>query len=301
MSEDGQKLQLGAAPAWWRERSDGFGAALSLEAVLLHRESSPYQCIEIFDHADFGRILVLDGYIQASQADEFIYHEMALQVPLLGRTRSETSVLIIGGGDGGALREALVHDFVTKVTMVEIDERVIALSNKYLGVQGNYDDPRVTLVVDNAAGLVRESRARGETYDIIVLDLTEPVGPSANLFTEEFFAELVDLVSPTGVILDSDSIYITNGGGHFLQEASGGGENLVSVMRRTRLLPHIDVYRANVPLYPGADFGFFLYSRDGVSLREPVREHHARHYDPDIHRAAFALPRWQREWLGLDA
>ena len=287
-------------PAWWRERSDGMGIALSLEMTLLHREQSPFQLIEIFDHADFGRILVLDGYVQASQADEFVYHEMVLQVPLLGRLRPDASVLIVGGGDGGALREALVHDFVTRVTMVEIDRRVIELSNQYLGIQGDYDDTRVTLAVENAGDFVRTAKASGETFDVIVLDLTEPVGPSANLFTEAFFADLTALVSATGVIVDSDSIFLSRSGGQFLQEVSGGGENLVTVMRRTEWLPHIEVYRANIPLYPGADFGFFLYSRDGVSLRQPMALHYGRHYDPDIHRAAFGLPRWQREWLGLD-
>ncbi len=288
-----------AAPAWWRERSDGLGVAQSLEVTLLHREESPFQVIEIFEHAAFGRILVLDGYVQASQADEFIYHEMALHVPLLGRERRDTSVLIVGGGDGGALREALAHDFVSQVTMVEIDRRVIELSNRYLCVNGDYDDPRVTLVVDDAGSLIRAARAEGRTYDVVVLDLTEPVGPSANLFTEEFCAELAAVVSETGVIVDSDSIFLTRDGGRFLQEVSGGGENLVSVMRRTRLLPHIEVYRTKIPLYPGADFGFFLYSRDGVSLRRPVAAYRGRHYDPEVHRAAFALPRWQRDWLGL--
>lgn len=287
------------APAWWRERSDGIGVAQSLEVTLLEREQSPFQLIEIFDHADFGRILVLDGYVQASQADEFIYHEMALQVPLLGRVRQDASVLIVGGGDGGALREALVHDFVTRVTMVEIDRRVIELSNQYLGINGDYSDPRVTLAVENAGGYVRAAKARGETFDVILLDLTEPVGPSANLFTEAFFADLTALVSPSGVIVDSDSIYLSRDGGHFLQEVSGGGENLVTVMRRTAWLPHIEVYRTKIPLFPGADFGYFLYSRDGLSLRHPVAPHQGRHYDPDIHQAAFALPRWQREWLGL--
>jgi spermidine synthase len=292
--------QAPAAPAWWRERSDGLGVAQSLELRLLHREESPFQVIEIFEHAAFGRILVLDGYVQASQADEFIYHEMALHVPLLGRARRDASVLIVGGGDGGALREALVHDFVGQVTMVEIDRRVIELSNQYLRVNGDYDDPRVSLVVDNAGNLVRAAKAEGRTYDVIVLDLTEPVGPSANLFTEDFCADLAAIVSETGVIVDSDSIFLARDGGHFLQEVSGGGENLVSVMRRTRLLPHIEVYRTKIPLYPGADFGFFLYSRDGVSLRRPAATHEGRHYDPDVHQAAFALPRWQRDWLGLN-
>ncbi len=285
------------AKAWWRERAGELGSALSLEARLLRREDSPYQTIEILEHDAFGRFLVLDGYIQACQADEFIYHEMAVHVPLLGRERKDASVLIIGGGDGGILRETLVHDFVTSVTMVEIDRRVIELSNDYLGVQGDYDDPRVTLAVEDAAGFVTRARQAGARYDLVVLDLTEPVGPSAVLFTEDFFTELVDIVSPEGVILDSDSVFLSVGGGHFLQEESSGGENLVSVMRRTKLLPHIEIYRANVPFYPGADFGFFLYGRDGVSLREPVLDYFGRHYDPDIHRASFVLPRWQRTWL----
>ena len=284
-------------PLWWRERSDDQGIALSLELTPLAREQSDFQTIEIFEHATFGRLLVLDGYIQASQADEFIYHEMALHVPLLGRARRNASVLIIGGGDGGALREALVHDFVTNVTMVEIDARVIALSNEYLGVNGDYGDPRVDLVIANAADFVTDAKTKGLRFDVILLDLTEPVGPSANLFTEGFLRDLVTLVSDTGVIVDSDSFFISLDGGQFLQEASGEGENLVSAMRRTRLLPHMEVYRTRVPLYPGADFGYFIYSRDGVSLSRPVRDYQGRHYDPAIHAAAFVLPRWQRDWL----
>ncbi|MEZ5670242.1 MAG: polyamine aminopropyltransferase [Alphaproteobacteria bacterium] len=299
MTQDPSAAEAPSPPFWWRERSDAIPAALSLEVRRLHREQSPYQAIEILEHADYGRILVLDGLIQASQADEFIYHEMALHVPLLGRARRDAAVLIIGGGDGGALREALVHDFVARVTMVEIDRRVIELSNRYLGVNGAYDDPRVQLIVADAAGPVRDARARGEIYDVILLDLTEPVGPSANLFTEAFLADLCALVAPHGVIVDSDSIFLDRNGGRFLQEVSAGGENLVNAMRRTGLLPHMQVYREKVPLYPGADFCFFLYSRDGASLAEPVAAHTGRHYDPAVHRAAFALPPWQRRWLGL--
>ena len=284
---------------WWHERDDGLGVTTSLKVKLLHKEQSPYQLIEIYEHEDFGRLLVLDGYIQASNADEFIYHEMAVHVPLLGRERSKASVLIIGGGEGGILRETLKHDFVTDVTMVEIDQRVIDLSNEYLGVNGDYNDPRVTLVVDNAADFVRQSKESGKTYDLIVLDLTDPVGPSSCLFTQEFLADLIDLVSDTGVILDSDSIYLSKSGGHFLQEVSSDGDNLVTVMRDKKLLPHIEVYRTKIPFYPGADFGFFIYSRDGVSLRNPVKEFEGTHYNADIHQAAFALPTWQKKWLDL--
>ena len=284
---------------WWHERSDGHGITTSVEVKLLHSEQSPYQRIEIYDHQSFGRLLVLDGYIQASQADEFIYHEMAVHVPLLGRERKDASVLIIGGGDGGILRESLKHDFVTRVTMVEIDQRVIALAKEYLAVNGDYDDPRVTLVIDNAANFVSQALQSGQRYDLIVLDLTEPVGPSSCLFTEKFLTEVVSLVSETGVILDSDSIYLSQSGGDFLQEVSGDGDNLVTVMQRTRLLPNIEVYHTNIPLYPGADFGFFLYSRDGVSLRKPVKAFEGRHYNADVHQAAFALPNWQKKWSSV--
>jgi len=281
---------------WWHERSDGHGITTSVEVKLLHSEQSPYQRIEIYDHQSFGRLLVLDGYIQASQADEFIYHEMAVHVPLLGRERKDASVLIIGGGDGGILRESLKHDFVTSVTMVEIDQRVITLAKEYLAVNGDYDDPRVTLVIDNAANFVSQALSSGQRYDLIVLDLTEPVGPSSCLFTEKFLTEVVSLVSETGVILDSDSIYLSQSGGDFLQEVSGDGDNLVTVMQRTKLLPCIEVYHTNIPLYPGADFGFFLYSRDGASLRKPVQAFEGRHYNADVHQAAFALPNWQKKW-----
>ena len=284
---------------WWHERSDGLGVATSLEVKLLHSEQSPYQLIEIFDHAAFGRLLVLDGYIQASQAEEFIYHEMAVHVPLLGRERKDASVLIIGGGEGGILRETLKHDFVTDVTMVEIDQRVIDLANEYLGVNGDYNDPRVTLVVDNAATVIQQARKDGKKYDLIVLDLTDPVGPSSCLFTEDFLNDLVTLVSATGVIIDSDSIYLSKSGGDFLQEVSGDGDNLVTVMQQTKLLPHIEIYHTKIPLYPGADFGFFIYSRDGVSLRHPVKDFEGKHYNADIHQAAFALPSWMKKWLKL--
>jgi spermidine synthase len=222
---------------------------------------------------------------------------MAVHVPLLGRERKEASVLIIGGGDGGILRESLKHDFVTSVTMVEIDRRVIELASEYLAVNGDYQDPRVTLIIDNAANFVSEALKNEKKYDLIVLDLTEPVGPSSCLFTEKFLTEVVSLVSETGAILDSDSIYLSQTGGDFLQEVSGDGDNLVTVMQRTKLLPHIEIYHTHIPLYPGADFGFFLYSRDGVSLRNPVVEFEAKHYNADVHQASFALPNWQKKWL----
>jgi spermidine synthase len=282
---------------WWHERNGELGVSLLLDAKTLHKEKSEFQDIEILKHDHFGTLLVLDGYIQACQADEFIYHEMAVHVPLLGYVHDKASVLIVGGGDGGILREVLVHDFVDTVTMVEIDHRVIELSNKFLGIQGNYDDPRVSLRIEDAAAFVKGAISAGKKFDLIVLDLTEPVGPSANLFTEKFISSLSTIVAEKGVILDSDSIFISKIGSRFLQEESAGVENLINVMRRKKFLPKIDIYRTNIPFFPGADFGFFIYSQNNISLREPKVTYVGRHYDPDIHKAAFILPKWQQYLL----
>lgn len=282
---------------WWHERNGELGVSLLLDAKTLHKEKSEFQDIEILKHDHFGTLLVLDGYIQACQADEFIYHEMAVHVPLLGYVHDKASVLIVGGGDGGILREVLVHDFVDTVTMVEIDHRVIELSNKFLGIQGNYDDPRVSLRIEDAAAFVKGAISAGKKFDLIVLDLTEPVGPSANLFTEKFISSLSTIVTEKGVILDSDSIFISRIGSRFLQEESAGVENLINVMRRKKFLPKIDIYRTNIPFFPGADFGFFIYSQNNISLREPKVTYVGRHYDPDIHKAAFILPKWQQYLL----
>jgi len=282
---------------WWKERVGEFGVSLLLNAKTLHRETTKYQDIEILEHEQFGRILVLDGYVQACQADEFIYHEMAVHVPLLGCNHEKASVLIVGGGDGGILREVLVHDFVESVTMVEIDRRVIELSNKFLNIQGDYHDPRVSLRIEDAATFVDAAIIDRKTFDLIILDLTEPVGPSANLFTEQFISSLTRVISEKGMILDSDSIFISKEGSHFLQEESTGGENLINVMRRKKFLPKIDMYRTNIPFFPGADFGFFIYSQNNICLREPVLNFTGKHYDPEIHRAAFVLPRWQHYLL----
>lgn len=285
---------------WWRERDEGLGFSHTYRMRRLHHEKSAFQEIEVWEHDALGRILVLDGLVQASQADEYVYHEMALHVALLGRPREQASVLIVGGGDGGALREALVHDFVTRVVMVEIDQRVIEVSDRYLGIAGDYADPRVELICGDAADFLRDAADDKRTYDVILLDLTEPVGPSSRLFSDDFCRDLAACVAEGGVVVDSDSVFLTKDGPRFLQEVcADGAPNLVNLMRENGHLPHVAAYRSVVPVYPGGEFGFFLYSRDGHDYSEPAGIHVGRHYNPGLHRASFALPTWWRDAPGF--
>ncbi len=275
---------------WQRERDDGLGVVRCYRMTLVHRERSAYQEIAIYDHPMLGRVLMLDGAVQATEADEFVYHEMAAHVALCGRRRAAASVLIVGGGDGGALREVLRHDMVTAVAMVEIDERVIAVSNRYLGFQGDYADPRVTLHIADAADFLA---ADERIYDVVILDLTEPVGPSHRLFTPAFCETLAARLAPDGVVVDSDSIILGRDSPRFLQELSAdGAPNLLRLMRRNRTLPHIAAYHTTVPAFPGGLFGFFLYSRDSHDYSVPVVRIAGRHYNAAMHRASFALPAW---------
>ncbi|MEH6404860.1 MAG: hypothetical protein V7750_15895 [Sneathiella sp.] len=285
---------------WWHEETEGIAFTHALDMEKLHEEQSTYQKIEIFEHETFGRVLTLDGLVQASEADEFMYHEMAVHVPLLGRVRENASVLIVGGGDGGILREVLIHDFVTRVVMVEIDERVVELSKEYLNIHGNYEDPRVELVIGDAADYMRNARATGDKFDLIVLDLSEPVGPSSTVFTEEFCENFSACITDTGVILDSDSIFVGKDRAYFLQELCGDkDQNLVSIMQNKKLLPHVAGFRSIVQLYPAAEFGFFLYSKDGHDYSKPVSDHEGRHYNAALHTASFALPTWWKKNLGF--
>ncbi len=285
---------------WWHEETEGIAFTHALDMKKLHEEQSPYQKIEIFEHESFGRVLTLDGLVQASHADEFMYHEMAVHVPLLGRERQAASVLIVGGGDGGILREVLVHDFVSRVVMVEIDERVVELSKEYLAINGDYNDPRVELIIGDAADYMRKARAGGDQFDLIILDLSEPVGPSSTVFTEEFCENFSACITETGVVLDSDSIFMGKDRAYFLQELCGDkDQNLVTIMQSKKLLPHVSGYRSIVQLYPAAEFGFFLYSRDGHDYSNPVKVYEGRHYNADLHKGSFALPTWWRKNLGF--
>lgn len=270
----------------------GFDYAYS-GAGLLHSEQSRFQRLDVYDHPAFGRMLVLDGLTQTTERDEFIYHEMLVHVPLLCLAEPR-SVLIVGGGDGGTLRHALMHPTVERAVMVEIDERVTAVCREWIpGISaGALDDPRADVRFDDGAAFVRSD---GETFDAILIDSSDPVGPGVALFTGDFYAAALRRLAPGGLLA-------AQSGGPFFQQR----ELHRAYRNAAASFPDTRVYLANVPTYPGTLWSFLLCGErievdaDAATERASKRWLSFRYWTPELHAGCFALPRIVRDVLAPD-
>ncbi|MGY8961914.1 MAG: polyamine aminopropyltransferase, partial [Alphaproteobacteria bacterium] len=185
---------------WMEEVDVVYGAwrlQLKIDEVLVRRRGAHHDIL-LFENKLFGRVLTLDGVVQTTERDEFIFHEMLVHVPLLAHP-APRRVLIIGGGDGGALEEVLKHDCVEAVTLVEIDEAVVECSREFLpSICGAaFEDPRATIVIDDGVAFVGASE---DQYDVILVDSTDPVGPGEALFESSFYQNCRDRLAPGGVL-----------------------------------------------------------------------------------------------------
>lgn len=263
-------------------------------AKILHREKTDLQDLIIFQNPKVGRVLALDGIIQTTEGDEFIYHEMLAHVPILALAaagRPVKKVLIIGGGDGGCLREVLKHKQI-HATMVEIDPYVINLSKKFLpGIhQGSFDNKRGKIVIADGAKFVEETK---EKFDVVIIDSTDPIGPGAVLFTKKFYAGCRKALAKGGIL-------VTQNGVPFMQ----GDEVTTSHKYFNALFNDGWFYMACVPTYAGG-FMTLGWATDDVRLRKlPVAKVMAafkraklktRYYTPELQVGAFALPRFVRD------
>ncbi|MFQ5698817.1 MAG: polyamine aminopropyltransferase [Myxococcota bacterium] len=268
---------------WWDDVDFGQGMRQSFRVRRLHSEQTEYQRIEVLENPHLGRILALDGIVQLTQRDEFVYHEMMAHVPLCGRKAagSPASVLIIGGGDGGTLREVLRHPEVERVVMVEIDGAVVEVTARLLGVAGDYEDPRVDLRIADGTAFVRSEEARAAPFDVVVIDSTDPVGPGAALFTDAFMADLV-------ACMTSDGVMVRQAGLPFLEP-----DAFARTAAQARPAFACDeVFHCNIPTYYGGNMAFVVGLCGGGTLARPRLEWSGRHYNPAVHAAAFALPTW---------
>lgn len=255
----------------------------------LARVQSPYQEIVVLDTDSHGRVLVLDGAVQITERDEFVYQEMLAHVPLLAQGNARR-VLIIGAGDGGVLRRVLQHRITETVVMVEIDAEVIRLSRELLpSISGDaWDDPRANVIVGD--GLAFVANAVDSSFDVIIVDSTDPVGVGEVLFTEAFYRDCARVLGPGGVI-------VCQAGVPFMQ-----ADELVQGHRRRRAaFDHATAFVAAVPTYVGGFMTLAFASNTAGLTSTSVAELQARaeragivgttrYWSPAIHASAFALP-----------
>jgi len=277
----------------WVEETLHGGFRVRLKADRVHFDSqTEHQHLVIFENSDFGRVMMLDGVVQLSTKDEFVYHEMMAHVPLFAHGGAKKA-LVIGGGDGGVLREVLKHPEVVSATLCEIDRSVIDLACEHFPEisAGALDDKRTRVVIADGTTFVRET---DERFDVIMVDSTDPIGPGAVLFTKEFYAGCRRALKPGGIL-------VTQNGLPFLQ----GPQLKQSIGYFRDLFDDSSAYLATTPSYFGGSMSYG-WATDDKTLRRHKLETIERRYEkagsfatrywrPDMQRAAFALPTYIRE------
>lgn len=273
---------------WLCEEESGTRLCLRVKRWLVHRRTA-HQELWLAETQDHGRVLALDGKLMLSERDEPCYHEMLVHPAMLSH-EAPRSVLVVGGGDGGALREVLCHPTVTEAVLVEIDQEVIEAARDFLpGVhRGAFDDPRVQVVIAPGEAYLPRHPAR---FDVIVVDSTDPIGPGQALFSEPFFAACREALRPEGLLA------LQAGTPFYWPEELGR-----VLCRLGQLFPHVGVYLGHQPLYPSGMWAYVLAGQRDfwaeeprVSTRFAARGLRTRYYTPAVHRAAFALPKFVEE------
>jgi len=269
----------------------GFRVRLKADRVLFDSETE-HQRLIIFENGDYGRVMMLDGIVQLSTRDEFVYHEMMAHVPLFAHGKAKKT-LIVGGGDGGVLREVLKHPEVKSATLCEIDRSVIDLCREHFPdvSAGAFDDKRTRVVIADGTKFMHET---DERFDVIMVDSTDPIGPGAVLFTREFYTDCRRALAPGGVLVAQNGL-------PFLQPA----ELKQSVSYFRDLFGDAFAYIATTPSYFGGSMSYG-WATDNMKLRrrklrkierryKKAGSFPTRYWRPDIHLAAFALPNYIRE------
>lgn len=255
----------------------------------LARVQSPFQDIMVFESAGHGRVMLLDGVVQITEADEFVYQEMLTHVPLLAHG-SAARVLIIGAGDGGVLRRVLQHRNVVQAVMVEIDGDVIRLAKEFMPAiaADAWGDPRAEVIVGDGIDYVK--KAPDASFDAIIVDSTDPIGVGEVLFTDEFYANAARILAAGGLIVNQCGV-------PFMQ----ADELRDTSARRRSFFPHVGAYVAAVPTYVGGFMTLGFAAKQPGLDRTPIEVlqaraqaagivGHTRYWTPEVQHASFQLP-----------
>ncbi|NJK30406.1 MAG: polyamine aminopropyltransferase [Acaryochloris sp. RU_4_1] len=292
-STDPQEQRL----VWFSDRNDNIALSIRHKGSGVFREQSPYQTVEILDTFEYGKMLVLDNIIMCSEKDEKAYHEMLVHVPLL--THTAANILVIGGGDGGSVREIFRHSQVEQVTLVEIDEVVVKAAKSHLpSLSVALDHPKLQLVIGDGIDYV--TAAASQTYDLILIDSSDPVGHSAALFTPAFYQQVHRILKTGGVM-------VAQSGSPQLNQPQF--RNLYGNLYRIFGTSQVHCYLAFIATYPTGMWSFAYCSKAGPhplrdfdlqAAQQFVQDQPLAYYNPGMHQAAFCLPTFVSKMLTVD-
>lgn len=267
----------------------GFGIAIKVKEVLFS-DKSPFQKVEIIDSdSALGKILTLDDLMMTTEGDEYFYHEMIAHIPMMNH-KNPKSVLIIGGGDGGTVREVLKHDTVEKVVLCEIDGMVIEACRKHLpSIAGELDNPKVEILVEDAIEYIKNKE---NEFDIVLIDSTDPMGPGEGLFTEEFYTNVKKSLKNGGIVTAQSESPVVN-----KEEI----KKMYTLLKK--VFPITSTYTSPIPTYPGGYWAWAFCSQD-IEPLSYIDERRCKEitktckiYNKEYHMARFALPNFLKELL----
>ena len=276
---------------WFSEKhTKNVKLSIKVECQLFYGKSE-FQRIDVFDSAEFGRFLTLDGYMMLTEKDEFIYHEMIVH-PAMTVHPSAKNVLVIGAGDGGAVRELTKYTCIEKIDLVEIDKMVIEVCKKYLPQTSCcLDDKRVTIHYQDGLKFIRKCV---DKYDLIIIDSTDPFGPGEGLFTKEFYGNCYKALKEDGIMVNQQESPFYDADAIAMQRAH---------KRIVESFPISRVYQAHIPTYPSGHWLFGFASK----IYSPIKDLNAskwnalniktKYYNTNLHLGAFALPNYVEEIL----
>lgn len=267
---------------WLTEKLElGNGSGLTIKVKEhLYSEQSGFQKIDIFDTEMFGRLLLLDGIFMCTEKDEFSYHEMIVHVPMQAHPAPKKA-LVIGGGDGGSVRELTKYD-LEEIHLCEIDRRVVEISREYLpSLASKLDDPRVKIFFEDGYEFLKNNKC---AYDVIIVDSTDPIGPGEALFTREFYKLVKESLTENGIVSSqAESIFYH--------------EMIIDKILRERreIFDRVHYYYTLVPSYPSGMIGFAFSSMKSDPFTYLLKERanklgNCRYYSYNMHKAAFTLP-----------
>ena len=280
---------------WFTERNENIALSLKHSGEKLYDHKSEFQKIEIYQTEAFGRILVLDGNIVCAEEDEYVYHEMIAHVPVFAHSDPK-NILVIGGGDGGTVRELLRHERIEHIDLVEIDEEVIKAAKEFMPILAStLTNKKVSIKV--ADGVDYVNNCKSESYDIIIVDSDDPSGPGEGLFTAQFYREIYRILAPNGLMVTQSESPRFNQ--HIFKDVFKCYNDIFKK-------ENVHCYLMYLPSFPSGMWSFSFSSKGGINPFQNLQkdkidlfcsDNNLKYYSNDIHSASFILPKFVQDML----